>query len=557
MTISLTTTPPVLAPDYYLHNFRFLLDWVAERYQELLSPDEVGFLNCFRSLDSNSQCLLVRLMSRKGPWFRSDKLSYAEIDNLTAAADYLVGKKLLSCHVVMDITSLAGVLTKPELELLFSGHLVGQKSKRKEEWVELLVQEYPGEKSWDEWTMGRWGPLYQLEPVSLINTLCLLFFGNAHQDLSEFVLQDLGLVRYEQYEIDHRHRLFLSQDDIRQYQLFVSLAEAFELAEHRQQLIAVLEQIPVVFSNATMERRFARLANRIAYSLERSGDVDIALALYQRHRYPPAREREIRILERRGDYQQAWNLLAAVLERPYGEDEQQIAERMAPRLAKKAGVAYSANAVQLINEKYIELPRLMDDSGEFLYVEECARLFYDASDSPCFYVENQLLSGLFGLWLWPELFRSVEGAFANPFQMAPLDFYHEGFQERRPGIENLWNEMDTGEFITRLQKTYGEKRGIANPLVSWQYLDEDLLMLALTCIPAHHLRAIFQRMLFDLKRNTSGLPDLIQFLPQEKSYRLIEVKGPGDRIQDNQHRWMMYFQQHGIPAEVCYVAWSS
>ena len=86
-------------------------------------------------------------------------------------------------------------------------------------------------------------------------------------------------------------------------------------------------------------------------------------------------------------------------------------------------------------------------------------------------------------------------------------------------------------------------------------MDENILQLALSCIPAQHLAAIFKRLLFDIKTNRSGLPDLIQFFPKQRSYRLIEVKGPGDRVQDNQQTWLNFFSQQGIPAEVCYVSW--
>jgi hypothetical protein len=51
------------------------------------------------------------------------------------------------------------------------------------------------------------------------------------------------------------------------------------------------------------------------------------------------------------------------------------------------------------------------------------------------------------------------------------------------------------------------------------------------------------------------LPDLIQFWPQEQRYRMIEVKGPGDRLQDNQIRWLEYCTAHDMPVSVCYVQW--
>jgi hypothetical protein len=36
---------------------------------------------------------------------------------------------------------------------------------------------------------------------------------------------------------------------------------------------------------------------------------------------------------------------------------------------------------------------------------------------------------------------------------------------------------------------------------------------------------------------------------------MIEVKGPGDRLQDNQLRWIDYCAAHGMPVTVCYLQW--
>ena len=74
MNNTIATTPD-LAPDYYLKNFRFLVQWVDERYADLLSAEEQHFIQQFYQLDTDAQCLLVRLSSRKGPLFRRDKLN--------------------------------------------------------------------------------------------------------------------------------------------------------------------------------------------------------------------------------------------------------------------------------------------------------------------------------------------------------------------------------------------------------------------------------------------------------------------------------------------------
>ena len=90
----------------------------------------------------------------------------------------------------------------------------------------------------------------------------------------------------------------------------------------------------------------------------------------------------------------------------------------------------------------------------------------------------------------------------------------------------------------------------------WDSLTEELLELALSCIPPLHLKKFFERILLDIKSNRSGLPDLVQFWPEERRYRMIEVKGPGDRLQDNQIRSLAYCAAHQIPVAVCYVRWA-
>jgi hypothetical protein len=88
-------------------------------------------------------------------------------------------------------------------------------------------------------------------------------------------------------------------------------------------------------------------------------------------------------------------------------------------------------------------------------------------------------------------------------------------------------------------------------------LPTELLELALSCLPAMHLKQCFLRLLQDIRNNRTGMPDLIQFWPEQGSYRMIEVKGPGDRLQDNQLRWIEFCREHGLPVTVCHVRWAA
>ena len=60
-------------------------------------------------------------------------------------------------------------------------------------------------------------------------------------------------------------------------------------------------------------------------------------------------------------------------------------------------------------------------------------------------------------------------------------------------------------------------------------------------------------MLFDPRENRKGFPDLIALGENEGEYCLYEVKGPGDALQDSQKRWLRFFQQFKIPAQVAWV----
>jgi hypothetical protein len=297
------------------------------------------------------------------------------------------------------------------------------------------------------------------------------------------------------------------------------------------------------------------VCNRLAYALERAEEYTLALELYAQSDLPPARERRIRLMEKHGELTQAWALLNQLLEHPLDEQELQIAHRMAKRIGKKLGVAVNRPPAAAITTQYYELARLFDTENNALRVEESVRLSLNSPSTPCVYAENTLLSSLFGLWLWPEMFRSIEGTFAHPFQAAPLDIYQENFVIKRREISALWESLENGQYRRNIFKTWQEKYGIANHFIHWSFITAELLEMALHCIPAEHLKVIFKRLLFDMKNNRSGLPDLIQFFPEQQNYLMIEVKGPNDRLQDNQQRWLDYFAQHQIPAEVCYVRW--
>ncbi|MEG1053824.1 MAG: VRR-NUC domain-containing protein, partial [Janthinobacterium sp.] len=201
---------------------------------------------------------------------------------------------------------------------------------------------------------------------------------------------------------------------------------------------------------------------------------------------------------------------------------------------------------------------LLDAPTAPMSVEYALRAHWHDAASPVFYVENALINSLFGLLCWPAIFAPVQGAFFHPFQSGPADLSAPDFSVRRAAeFDRCLALLDTGEYAPAILARYADKQGVQSPFVFWGVLSEPLLRLALDCISAAHLKKAFERILLDIKSNRSGFPDLIQFWPAERRYRMIEVKGPGDRLQDNQLRWIAYCAEHAMPVSVCYLQWQA
>jgi hypothetical protein len=173
------------------------------------------------------------------------------------------------------------------------------------------------------------------------------------------------------------------------------------------------------------------------------------------------------------------------------------------------------------------------------------------------YVENGLMNTLFGLAFWRQIFAEIPGAFDNPYQGVPRDMYDENFSRRRAhAIGRRLDELRNGNIREELTSAYQLYFNYQCHWTHWSLVDEHLLDTALTIIPEQHLFAIWERQLFDPAENRSGFPDLIAFGDSGPGdYCLIEVKGPGDALQNNQKRWLRYFSEHAIPASIAWVEW--
>ena len=116
--MSATAAAAAIAPHrfYYLHNFCQALDWIRQRYSDLLAAPEYAWLQQFHALPQPSQALLVRMLMRRGPWFRASKLQYDEIGDTAQAAAPLLALQWLQADADMDVATLFDLYTRAELQ---------------------------------------------------------------------------------------------------------------------------------------------------------------------------------------------------------------------------------------------------------------------------------------------------------------------------------------------------------------------------------------------------------------------------------------------------------
>lgn len=550
MTLLSVTANPLDNPFYYLNNFQQVLAWLTQRYADVLSAEEQRFIEDFAAVPRPSQGLLVRMVMRKGLRFRHSRLNYAEIGDIGTAVAPLLAMGWVAEQTPVSLVELFDVLLKPEI-LLCLGHLIERPKAKKTEWLQALSAHVDEPQPFQAWCPQLEDRLYSLTIMDICDRLRLMFFGNLYQDWSEFVLADLGIFTYETVAFSAESRGLRSRRDVDACVFLYECQQRLEAGEPAQDIVAQVNALEL--DNPWLERRRGKLLFQIGQYGERIADFALALRIYRDCTYPGARLRMIRVLERIGEYALALELGEEAARAPQDAAEAQALVRIVPRLRRKLGGPPVPRALAREVERLdLQLQRV----DPALSVEYHVQAHLHDEAAPVHYVENSLINSLFGLLCWPAIFAPLPGAFFHPFQRGPVDLLNEDFHVRRAELfAACFAELDDGRYRDTIIRRYVDKWGIQSPFVFWGALSEELLNQALDCLPAEHLKHWFSRLLLDIKANRAGMPDLIQFWPQHKAYRMIEVKGPGDRLQDNQLRWLEFCHEHRMPVAVCYVQW--
>ncbi|MBE0486080.1 VRR-NUC domain-containing protein [Marinobacter sp.] len=550
-------------PLYYLSNMDTIVSWVADHHADLLSEWEQARLEAFTNLATGPRALLSRMVMRTGELFRADKLRYPELPVPEAEAlKLLVQEGWLDNSPELSLDDLFRLFTLAELRPVFGGWLHQQghpKTLGKAQMREFLAEAFSEPRPLRHWlaeAVGEQAPeVVQLQDMALFDRTRLMFFGNLRQSWTDFVLVELGVQQFEPVPFTPESRAFQHRSEV---DCYLQMHQCRERLDDGEPPAEVWSDVPGPVDNPWLTSRRDRLLLELGRQAERQGEQELALQVWAASGHREARLKQLRLLERMKRFDEAWSIACQWQTSELSDAEAQGLSRLLKRLAAKVGAdTPEPGDNPPLQEFTLTLPK--PEAGS---VERAALMHLGTDAAPVFYVENTLINALFGLLCWPVIFKPLPGAFFHPFHVGPADLTRADFVARRKrAFEQRFSLLATGDYPREILDSFRNKQGIANPFVFWPVLDEELLELALHCIPPRHLEALFRRLLNNIKEHRSGFPDLIRLVPDaeqpEQRYEMIEVKGPGDRLQDHQVRWLQFFAREGIPASVCYVRWQA
>lgn len=541
-------------PFYYLENAQTIWRWVLQHHRDCLSHEEVVNLQAIISLPKEAKALLVRLNMRKGELFCLSDLNYTEIRALETATTLLSEAKLIEIDPHVSFDEATNKLNKDFLWAYCQTRLTNapKKNTRKAELVVLLKQLTQSDRlqRFSDWGDNRtW---LKLTDRSFFKRIQLMFFGNLHQDWSEFIITELGLIHYEAISYSATLRAFKSREDITNYLQLDSVLDQLELTS-TESTLTLDDSLLSTNPSRWLEAKRKKVCFRAAQTLEKRGQFTQAMKAYKSIGSNEANIRLLRIMEKQCHPKNTIALAEDLLNVTVHGETRTLIYRILKRQYKKVGGAtLSLPSIIHITEKEITFSNAPQS------VEKAVATFLTETNSPVYYIENRLIPALWGLLYWEAIYAPIKGAFFHPFQAAPADLYSQDFLAvRKHYVDSLESSLNEDTYKQVILENYHAKHGLRCPFVYWPVLSVEMIEQALDSISKEQIKGIFKYLEQDLRQHKKGLPDLIQFNLVTNTTAFIEVKAPNDRLQIQQQLWLEQLIKLGFDCCVAKVRWLS
>ncbi|KAL9297408.1 hypothetical protein ACSQ67_023304 [Phaseolus vulgaris] len=599
----------------YQLNFCVMLQEVLRSNIHLLTEDEKTYMDSFTLLSNDSQRLFIRLYTRKGPWFRMSSISYPEIMDTQKAVKELAEKEYI--HSIKganqlcrsDAKDILNILNVSELREIWCISLKkgGGHGMKKQHMISSIISRDAG-LPWSQLStmiLERSGSCIRIssKAESLMWRTERLFFLNGEQDPSSFLLVDMGKIKYPAYNCIISEPIFSNRMNLLSYEEAIEVAQIMDEALDANKIEVVLRCIKISESRVSTDfpdwystsESVSSIRHLFTASWVYSKVVTVGISfLEQERRYTDA----INLLRwllnvfpsdiRRG----YWTLRLSVDLEHLGfiDESLQVAEnglldpwiRAGSRMALQRRVlrlgkpprrwkvpSFSRSALRKIPQVFVQgtplnsdlggKSRYYNEEGKQCGVEELVLHYYagDGGGWQGVHAESGIWLTIFGLLMWEVIYADVPNVFYTRFQNAPLDFGTDGFYtSRKSVIESHLQQIRDGMAEEFLIKSWETHIGTACRGVNWDSHSLDELRSVVTCVGGTCLASLCQLLAQDYRSWSSGMPDLLLWRfhgEYSGEAKLVEVKGPSDRLSEQQRAWLLLLMDCGFAVEVCKV----
>ena len=307
-------------PVYYYHDhFVEMLSFVRTTYGPILTEEHGAFVLRFQSLSKDGQCLLIWMVNRRGAIFNRTLFRYAEISDVERAVDDLLACGQARTLRAEDYASFVACL--PKDVLVGSAKAAGRTDIRvswpKARLVDYFLTHVPFEVAAEYCGAAKFIALDDVRPLEF---LLYLYFGKTEDDLKNFALRDLGIMRTNR-ATSFKAR-FTDGEEARACFHYSRLLDRIEIRSLciYQAAVADIFGGPDCPSDYAVDLR-SRAACQVGQFFEKLGERDLARQLYRVGSSPECRERLVRLLYGAGDKVDAEDLLRRMIDDPASDDE--------------------------------------------------------------------------------------------------------------------------------------------------------------------------------------------------------------------------------------------
>jgi len=204
--------------------------------------------------------------------------------------------------------------------------------------------------------------------------------------------------------------------------------------------------------------------------------------------------------------------------------------------------------------------------GGLTSVEDLALAHYAAAGGwGGAHVEGGLWTALFHLLLWDTIWgpAAPPGALRRPWLHAPLDVGQPCFYGgRRAAVDAALERVGATSphaLATTVLTAWHAHEGTAVAGVPWRALAPGDAAAAAACVGGRGVAAVLRQLAAGRGGHGGGLPDLVLWrvtewgadgVPARGDARVVEVKGPRDRLSDSQRAWLAALEDAGVDCEV-------